>query len=162
MTAWAKGLPTSDVTPVRSKRPPTFTWAAAGAPERARTARPTETRAQTRFMRTPSCFSVRERPHAEVVLDGVPAGGEPVRLEDQEHDDEQAEHPLADRGEGADELGRQPGERGEGQAQQLGQEGHEHGAEDRPQYRAEPTDDDHGQVVDGHPDREVLGGDNPG
>src|SRR2546430_15744380 len=37
-----------------------------------------------------------------------------------------------------------------------GEQGDKDGPEDRAQHRAEPTDDDHGQVVDGDRDLELL------
>src|SRR2546429_5262233 len=105
MTAWPNGLPTSDVTPVRSKSPPTLIWAAAGTAETPRAARPATARTSRCFIVVPPCRSVRERPDAEIVLHGLPAGGQAVRLENQEEDDEQSEEPLPDRRERADELG---------------------------------------------------------
>src|SRR5262245_46221179 len=40
----------------------------------------------------PSRPSIRERPHAKFLLGDLPESGEPVRLSDQEQDDEPAEH----------------------------------------------------------------------
>src|SRR5438876_5171588 len=134
MTAWPNGLPTSDVTRVRSKSPPTLIWAAAGTAETPRAARPATARVSRRFIVVPPL--VRERPDPEIVLHGAPARGQAVRLEDQEEDDEQPEEPLPDGCERADEPGRHAGQGGEDEAQELGEQGHEHGAEDRPEHRA--------------------------
>src|SRR5438067_13932496 len=111
-TPCAKGLPTSEVMPVRSKMPPTLispppagAWArAAAAAQRTKSAVRME------------CMgllleSVRERIQPEIVADAPPAGGEPVGLEDEEQHDGDAEDAELERREELDERGELPGER---------------------------------------------------
>src|SRR2546430_9324105 len=103
--------------------------------------------------------SVRERPDAEITPDVPPQAIQPLGLHDQEEDDEGAEHHEAEIGNQIQDgllFEEHTAERVYGVADQDGQQGDEDGAEDRAQHRAEPTDDDHGQIVDRHPELELL------
>src|SRR5512136_3341845 len=143
-TPWAKGLPTSEVTPVRSKMPPTLISCWAEAQEGERIARAAATRV-ARDLRGVMCpplsltvnctglaagLLVRERVQLPVRLDVVPPGGHPVRLEDQEEDHHQAEDPGLDGSDDDHEAGPVVAERVSGEAQHLRQQGDEDGAED--------------------------------
>src|SRR2546421_12219163 len=79
-TPWAKLLPTSEVTPVRSKMPPTLispAWAMSAA---------------NSIDANMSPPSIREWIQLPIRLDAVPAGRHAVGLEDEEEHDGQAEH----------------------------------------------------------------------
>src|SRR5262245_32248578 len=103
--------------------------------------------------------SVRERPDAKVVADVPPQPVQPFGLHDEEEDDEGAEHHEAEVGnEVEDGLRREEeaAERLHRVADPDGQERDEDGAEDRAQDGAQAPDDDHGEVVDGDADLELL------
>src|SRR5712664_3846227 len=103
--------------------------------------------------------SVRERPDTEIVADVPPQAVQPIRLDDQEHDDERAEQHQAEVGDEVEHGLRGEEDPAEGLhrvADGDGEQGDEDGPEDRAQHGAEPADDDHGQVVDGDRDLELL------
>src|SRR6266568_8633242 len=136
--------------PVRSKMPPTLiSWpvARAGASRAA-------ARSSVRFMSEPP--SVRERVELPVRLDEPPPGGEAVRLEDQEENDDEPEQAHLERSEERGEVRVAVGHRAGEDPEQLREERHEHGAEDRPLHAAQAADDDQPELVDGEADGEVL------
>src|SRR5882762_10253790 len=109
--------------------------------------------------RVPRACSVRERPDTEIVADITPQAVQPIRLDDQEQDDERAEQHETEVGDQVEHGLRGEEDPAEGLHRVTdanGEQGDEDGPEDRAQHRAEPTDDDHGQVVDGDRDLELL------
>src|SRR2546425_9530027 len=160
-------VPTIWVGPVRSHCMPMtispFDWAwDRGAPARP----PAATRSDVRMARKnrivvllSSRTSVREWPDPEIVADIPPQAVQPLGLDDEEEDDEGAEHHEAEVGDEVEHgLGGEEDatERLHGEADDDGKEGDEDGAQHGAQNRPEPADDDHGEVVDGHVDLELL------
>src|SRR5437764_13593128 len=104
-------------------------------------------------------YSVRERPDTEVAADVPPQAVQAFGLHDEEEDDEGAEqHEAEIRNQVQDglRLEEDSAERLHGVADHDGQQGDDDGPEDRAQHGAEPADDEHGQVVDGDADLELL------
>src|SRR5512140_2412764 len=101
-TPLANGLPTSDVSPVRSKLPPTLISCARAVPASSMPSASSPTIRIVLFMRPPGfaacetrcgdATSVREGVELPVVADRVPPGGHAVRLEEEEEQDREAEH----------------------------------------------------------------------
>src|SRR5262247_1406282 len=107
------------------------------------------------FMR----ISVGERPDPEIAPDVPPQTVQSLRLDDQEEDDERAEHHETEVGDEVQHGLLREKDAAEGLhavADDDRQQGHEDGPEDRAEYRAEPSDDDHRQVVDRDADLELL------
>src|SRR5919106_3921161 len=155
-------VPTIWVAPVRSHCTPiTISWFAPAGARLPRSA-VTPTRAVNRTIsrlrmgRLPFlAYSVREWPDPEVVADVPPESVEPLGLHDEEEDDERPEQHEAQVGDEVEHglrLEEQAAERLHGDPDHDRQQGHEGGAEDGPQHRAEPADDDHREVVDRHVD----------
>src|SRR5262245_11662515 len=95
--------------------------------------------------------SVREWPDAEIVADVPPESVQPFRLHDQEEDDQGPEQHEAEVGNEVEDGLRGEEEAPEGLhrvADDDRQQRDEERAEDGPEHRAEPADDDHRQVVD--------------
>src|SRR5258708_4437955 len=166
-THWAYDLPTSEVMPVRSKMPPTLiSWvepSARAGPARSRASTPPD-----RIERFILCslpmnegLLIRKGIQLPVIADGPPSCREPVGLEDEKEDDGEAENAHLDRREQLDEPRVRAGERRGGEAQHLGQERDEDGAEDGTEDAAEAADDDHAQIVDPQRDGKVLRADQP-
>src|SRR5215470_19227758 len=158
-------VPTIWVAPVRSHCTPMtispLDWANDGAAVRptARVSAVTKDRTCLMSVLLSSRSSVRERPDAEVVADVPPQPVQPLGLHDEEEDDEGAEHHEAEVGNQVQHgLGREEEapERLHRIAYRDGQERDEDGAEDRAQDGPQASDDDHGEVVDGHADLELL------
>src|SRR6266850_6592172 len=160
----AMSLPWSEVGPVRSTRLPSLmgAWASAGA-----AAMPTATRPTRRnWTSGPSARliassfgegSIRVRPQLPVAAEAHPDAREPQGLIHQEEDHGEAEHDVPHGGDEAEGLRVNPGERGGGELQHLGQERHEDRPEDGADNAAHAADDDHRQVVDGHEQGEGVG-----
>src|SRR3990172_1487999 len=157
--------PTVCVAPVRShSHAMTISWLALAGRTRPAVAAttsivPSSTAKPLRIASSFQWVSVRERPDPEVVPDVAPQPVQPIRLDDEEEDDQAAEQDQAEvrddvehRGRGEDEAA----ERLHGVADQDRQQRHEDRAEDRTEDRAEPADDDHRQVVDRRHDLELL------
>src|SRR5512137_2695849 len=145
-------------TPAKAKRPvmgwqaPTVTTSSAARAAGESPRETAATRARRRnvgFMRVSSFVSLLERPQREEALDAVPDLGEPVGLEDQEDDDEQAEDHVAQR----EEVGLRVGPEGAGQSgaglEHLRDQGHEDRPVDGALDRAQAAHDDDGQELDG-------------
>jgi hypothetical protein len=94
----------------------------------------------------------------EEAADAPPHFGEPVRLENQKADDQQAEDDGAHRREEDREL-RVVGQKVEHELEQLGHHGHEHRAQDAAKDGAHSTDDDGREEEDRHQQRKALGRD---
>src|SRR5882724_8471925 len=137
-------------------------WASAGAGAArppARTSDVTMARSCLMMRLLSSRTSVREWPDAEVIPDVPPQAVQTVRLHDQEEYDQGAEHHEAEVGDKVQHGLRIEEHTAEGlhaDTDDDGQERDEDGAEDRTQDGPEPSDDDHGQVVDRHADLELL------
>src|SRR5438552_13584157 len=104
-------------------------------------------------------YSVRERPDTEVAPDVSPQTVQTLGLNEEEKNDEGAEQQEAEipnQVQDGFRLEEHSAERLHGVADHDGQQGDEDGPEDRAQHEAEPADDDHGQVVDGDADLELL------
>src|SRR5215472_10408783 len=109
-----------------------------------------------RFMRILPCcvvsvVLVRERPYSEITEDIAPQPVETFRLERQEQYDQRAKYHQAQIGNDICKVGlrqEQAAKSFEKPACGNWQQGDEDGAKNRAQHRAEPADDDHGQVVD--------------
>src|SRR6266508_4677337 len=158
-------VPTIWVAPVRSHcMPMTISWLAAGdAPPKT----PLEATRRASRRITKRCMSVllssrssvREWPDAEVVPDIPPQAIQPLGRDREEDDDEGAEHHEAEVGNEVEHGLRCEKEAAKGLHAEADDDGQERD-EDRPQHRAqdrpEPADDDHGEVVDGHVDLELL------
>src|SRR5512143_1743079 len=147
--------------PVRSKMPPTLiscAKASAGRSSHAANASP------SLCIRDMPCLlvvgrgsspprvhllSVRERIQPPVRLNEPPASRQPVGLEHEKEDDDEAEQPRPERREQPDESGEPRRELAGDEAQELGEERDEGGPEDRSLDAAEPADDDHPELVDG-------------
>ena len=106
-----------------------------------------------------SVVSVRERPYSEIAEDIAPQPVETFRLERQEQYDQRAKYHQAQIGDDICKVGlrqEQAAESFEEPARGNWQQGDEDRAKDRAEHRAEPADDDHGQVVDRDVDLELL------
>src|SRR5262249_44577060 len=104
---------------------------------------------------------VRERGELPVVLDGVPAGSKPVRLEDQKKHDRKPKHTYP---QGCEKLKQNPQsapQRSGKEAQQLWKQSDEYRSQDRPQDAAQPPDDDHAQIIDCHREWKILRANDP-
>src|SRR5438067_2281658 len=103
-TPCANDLPTSDVMPVRSKMPPTLMSPPASACACAAAAMQRRSNAiRIECMSVLLSSSVRERIQPEVVADPPPPRREPVRFEDEEQHDGEAEDAELERREELDE-----------------------------------------------------------
>src|SRR6266481_4152753 len=103
--------------------------------------------------------SVREWPDPEVVPDVPPQAVEALRLHDQEEDDQGAEEhdtEIRDKVQHGLRLEEHAAEGLHQPPDHDRQERDEEGPEDRALDRPKPPDDDHGQVVDRHPELELL------
>src|SRR4030095_11415599 len=85
-------------------------------------------------------------PQLPVVAEARPDARQPLGLVHQKEDDREPEHDVARRGDQPEGLRLPPGERRGGALENLGQERHEDGAEDRAEDAALAADDDHRQV----------------
>src|SRR3989338_10976587 len=99
---------------------------------------------------------VGERPEVEVVLDLLPAVGQPLRLIQEEQDDGQAEGGLLDIQESLLERGKAIAQGNDGKLQALQDQGDEHGAEDRPVQAPRATDEDNPHDPEGPAKLEML------
>src|SRR5580693_3704304 len=102
--------------------------------------------------------SMWERPDTVTFLDDVPAIREAARLEDHEHDDQSAEQDIHARKNDLPAELREPvaqnrARRGDELLQQPDHDGSDDGAE----YRAHAADDQHADIPDRHPQRELVG-----
>src|SRR4029453_18356166 len=156
-------VPTIWVAPVRSHcMPITISWfAVAGAAcTPVKPIRTSKTISRSRMIVVLSSrTSVREWPDPEVVANVPPESVQPLRLHDEEKDDESAEHHESQVGDEVHHGLRLEEHAPEGlhaQTDDDGEQGDEHGAEDRAQNRAQPSHDDHGEVVDVDVDLEPL------
>src|SRR5262245_39409359 len=111
----------------------------------------------------PSCLGsvvlVRERPYSEVAEDIAPQPVETFWLERQEQYDQRAKYHQAQIGDDICKVGlrqEQAAESFEKPARGNWQQGDEDRAKDRAQHRAEPADDDHGQIIDRDVDLKLL------
>src|SRR5215467_3722962 len=137
-----------------------WAWDGAGAARLiARTSAVTMARICRMDLLLSSRTSVRERPDTEVVADVPPQAVQSLGLDDEEEDDEGPEHHEAEVGDEVEHgLGREEdaAEGLHGVADADGEEGDEDGPEHGAEHGAEPADDDHGEVVDGDADLELL------
>src|SRR5215472_5876897 len=107
----------------------------------------------------PVSGSVRKWPHPEVISDVAPQAVKPLRLDHQKENDQTTEQDQPQIGDDVREIGLREDEAAKGFEKPAGdnrQQGHENRAEDRAEYRAEPADDDHRQIVDRHGDLKLL------
>src|SRR6266545_253354 len=154
--------PTVWVAPVRSHwSPRTISWLALAAPATPVTSVRVISDVRNCFMVAllSRARSVREGPDTEIAPDVPPESVEPLRLDDEEEDDEGAEQDEAQVGDDVQHGPRreqEPAEYLHQVADGDGQQGDEDRAEDGAEHRTEAADDDHGQIVDGHGDLELL------
>src|SRR5262249_22149234 len=101
-------------------------------------------------VRRPPMSSMRERPQSQLLLGDLPKSGEPVRLDDEEEDDESAEdHDLELLLQG---NGHRHAEGMGGVGQQDGDEHDEGGAQKGAEDTAQTADDDHEEHQERHVD----------
>src|SRR3990167_4764003 len=151
----ATSFPTSDVGPVRSLSDPSLI--SCGQAAGSVSAKPSARIHSSSDLMVPSLSSISERPKVEVVLELLPAVGEPLGLVEQEQHDGEPEgrflHVEEALGEGRIELC----ERDHGELQQLQDHGDEDGAEGDAVQAPDSADEDDADNPQAPRELKVLG-----